>query len=163
MYDKKLVDLFNDLDGKEMEKARRSALRKAGNILKKETKKNLSQSVRNSYVKNPKYGKSLQSGVINKTTKENGVLTSIVHIMGDFRLKFFEKGTKERYIGKKEAKANNKKWDAEKIKKDPIKSKTYKRGRIKPTHFFAKARTAKEKEVFDSMNKILRQTINKIK
>ena len=62
-------------------------------MLVKATRNQLKRVVRNSNKRSVKYGKSLQSGVKCKLVKENGANVAKVHIMGDFRLKFFEKGT----------------------------------------------------------------------
>ena len=64
----------------------------------------------------------------------------VVHILGDFRLKFFELGTKVR-------------------KKRKTGDST---GRIEASYFFRKARQAKESEISNSMNDIIEQSIKRI-
>ena len=71
-----------------------------------------------------------------KTDKAYGEV--IVHIMGDYRLKFFEKGTKLR-----------------KTKKGA------ERGLIKPHHFFANARNS-ENEITDAVHNSITNALNKI-
>lgn len=151
--DSQVQNLFARLTSKDQKKAMKSALRKAASILVKKTKSNLKQVVKNSTKKSTKYGTSLQSGVKSKVDKEGK--EAEVHIMGDFRLKFFEKGTQPRttkgyrIVGKegrnliREGKGSNK-------------------GAITAKYFFKNAQDQTEKQIFDNLTNLLTISIKKI-
>lgn len=134
--------MFANLNSKKQAKVYRQALKKSAQILVKETKQQLKKSVHKINTKHTtKSGEtySLSRG-IKSTVKKDG-LQAKVHIMGDFRLKFFEMGTKPRYLRRKK--------------------KAY-RGKITPYKFFYKSQRLKEKEVFDSINKNIKDAILKV-
>ena len=83
-----------------------------------------------------KLGKPITQGV--KLTTEKAYNEVKVHIMGDFRLKFFEKGTKER-----------------------LTKKGASRGSIKPLYFFRTARQ-NESEIDSAIFRSLDEQLNKI-
>ena len=151
--DSQVQDLFKRLDSKDQKKAMKSALRKAASILVKKTKSNLKQVVRNTNVPSGKYKKVLQKGIQSKVAKDAN--EAEVHIMGDFRLKFFEKGTQQRvtkgykitgYDGKnlvREGKGSNK-------------------GKIEAKYFFKKAQDETEKQIFSNLTNLLTISINNI-
>lgn len=90
--------IFNKLTGKEQKKVIRTATRGAAQKLTKATKvqfRNTVGSVANH--RNWWNGKTLQSGIKYVSDKR---VSYKVHIMGDFRLKFWEMGTKQRYTKK---------------------------------------------------------------
>jgi hypothetical protein len=68
-----------------------------------------------------------------------------VHIMGEFRLKWYEMGTEKRQ------------W-----KRKGKKGQTVKTGDIKAKHFFKDAKDATERQIFDSMDSLISQSIDKI-
>ena len=108
-----------------------NALKEGAKVLKEQTIQQLASKVR-SNTPNKWNGKTMAQGVTVKADK--GISEVMVSIMGDFRLKFFENGTKERYtLGRK----NN-----------YLASHTLKKGRytgaIKATHFFRQARENEE-------------------
>lgn len=82
-------------------------------------------------------GKTMESGIKYKADKDYCEVS--VSIMGDFRLKFFEKGTKIRQTRK--TKAN--------------------RGSIKALNFFAAAR-ANEGEITDTINNSITESLKRI-
>jgi hypothetical protein len=86
-------------------------------IIRKEALANLRSSVRiRGYSRSSiKYGK-MDKGIKIVKGKVNSLFPGRIHIMGDYRLKWFERGTQERY--KKHAKSSS--------------------GSIKATHFFSK-------------------------
>ena len=90
----KVLLMFSELDSKRQKKAHRNALRKGTNILVREARKSLKTAVKKPNSKNWWNGKTLQSGIKSSINKE--VTEGKVHIMGDFRLKLFELGTKLR-------------------------------------------------------------------
>lgn len=135
---KQVISMFAELDRKNQKKVYRDALRKASGILIKQTRSNLKGIIKSSITKkSSKTGKSLSSGI--KSSIDRDATQSTVHIMGDFRLKFFEKGTSLR---------RNRKG--------------YNRGQIKPKYFFRAAKGTTEAEVFSSMEKIITESIIRV-
>lgn len=135
--DKKVLDLFKELDYKKQIKSYKQALRISARIIQKEAKASLKKEIGKSANQKGRYGR-LNSGIKIKVAR-NG-MSAKVHIMGDFRLKFFELGTDDRYIRKNNA---------------------Y-RGKMNATHFFQTARKAKEEEAENSLLKNLEKAIIKI-
>lgn len=89
-----LVKKFTELTGREQTKAKNTALRKGSDILVKAARQSL-RTVTKGY-NHPNYwnGKTLESGI--KYSRQRDSDTAKVHILGDFRLKFFELGTQLR-------------------------------------------------------------------
>lgn len=137
---KQVLQMFAELDSKRQKKVHRDALKKATGILLKEVRKNFRTVVKKPNSRNRWNGKTFSSGIKSSINKE--VTEGKVHILGDFRLKFFELGTKTRY--KKQTKGRPS------------------TGSIKATNFFKKAREAKESEISNSMNNIITQSILKV-
>lgn len=136
---KQVINLFADLTGKQQKQAHKAALRKSSSILVKETKKQLRKVIGKAINhKNKWNGKTLGSGI--KTSVDKKGESAKVHLLGDFRLKFFEMGTEKRHI--KKNKAN--------------------RGKIKPSYYFKQAKANKEREIFNSIDQLLTQSIVKI-
>lgn len=130
--------MFKELEPKHQKQVHRQALRKASNILIKQTKLNLKSFIKSSITKkSTKTGKSLQSGI--KASINKDATQSTVHIMGDFRLKFFEKGTNIRKT-----------------------KKGYNRGNIQARYFFKSAQSATESEVFSSMEQLITESIIRV-
>lgn len=150
----KVLLMFSELDSKRQKKAHRNALRKGTNILVREARKSLKTAVKKTNSKNWWNGKTLSSGIKSSINKE--VTEGKVHIMGDFRLKLFELGTKLR----KTSGANR----ASVRGKMPRyrQHKPSNRGSIKASNFFLKARNRKEKEISDNMNTIIAESIRKV-
>ena len=121
------------------DKKYRNALRKAGRILQKETKTQLRSVVGKTINhKNRWDGKTLGSGIKLKVDKK--ATEAKVHIMGDFRLKFFELGTTTRRLRKNGAN----------------------RGRMNASHFFRTAKDNKERAIFDNINQMVEESITRI-
>lgn len=97
--DKKVMNLFDSLDEDSSKRILMEALKKAGKKLQAETKSNLRARIGNKAA-SPNWwnGQTLESGITLKADKDYTEVS--VCIMKDFRLKFFEKGTKERYTSK---------------------------------------------------------------
>ena len=101
--DKEVIKALSNLSFKQMNKAYRNGMKKSLDPILKQTKQNLRNSgIRN--VNKPYIGKNGKKYI----SMLQGVKTSVyigdtedsygkVHIMKEFRLKWFEKGTKERY------------------------------------------------------------------
>lgn len=136
---RQVTQMFAELSGKQQRQSYRNALRRAAGILQKETKKQLRLVIGKAINhKNKWNGKSLGSGIKVKADKEGK--EAKVHILGDFRLKFFELGTKQRKLRKSGAN----------------------RGRIKASYFFKTAKANKEKEIFSQMDSLISQSIQRI-
>ena len=94
-----VLRMFSELNSRQQKNVYKNALRKAGRILQKETKTQLRSVVGKAINhKNRWNGKTLGNGVKMKVDKE--ATEAKVHIMGDFRLKFFELGTTTRQLRK---------------------------------------------------------------
>jgi hypothetical protein len=109
-FDKLVAELsFND---PQTFKRFSGALVKGAQVVKTKAVASLKRKVRSrGYSRNSiRYGK-LETGI--RTGKNEGLRTVFVHIMSDFRLKFFEMGTKKR-----------------------VTKKGYSRGKIEARHFF---------------------------
>jgi len=142
--DKEVIKALANLSFKQMNKAYRTGMKKALDPILKQTKVNLrSSGIRNvnkPYIgKNGKKYKSMLQGV--KTSVYIGDTEDSwgkVHIMSEFRLKFFEKGTNERHT-----------------------RKGWKRGSITPKWFFRNAVNQKGKEATDNLDENIRDAILK--
>lgn len=123
--------LLDDLGKENRNKIIFNALKEGAKVLKEQTLQQLASKVR-SNTPNKWNGKTMAQGVTVKADK--GISEVMVSIMGDFRLKFFESGTKERYTKPQ--------------KNNYLASHALKKGRytgaIKATHFFRQARENEE-------------------
>lgn len=143
---KDVLRLFADLSPKKQSRAFKNALKRGAQILVRETRKQLRASgIKGVTKRHPEWKNiSLNSGIkYGISRKQDNMAT--VHIMGDFRLKFFEKGTAPRhYIRKVGA------------------GKVHNTGSIRGVNFFARAKSLKETEIFENMNRLLAESIQKI-
>lgn len=142
--DREVIQALARMSFKSMNKAYRQGMKKALDPILKQTKVNLrSSGIRNvnkPYIgKNGKKYKSMLQGV--KTSVYMGDTEDSygkVHIMGEFRLKWFEKGTNVRQTRKG--------WN---------------RGSITPKWFFRSAVSQKGKEAVDNLDENIRESILK--
>ena len=127
--DSAVQNLFQSLDAENRKKVLLTALKAGGDKLAGNTKTQLRSKLgTGATTPNRWNGKTMESGIKYKADKDYCEVS--VSIMGDFRLKFFEKGTKIRQT--RRTKAN--------------------RGSITAFNFFAAAR-ANEGEITDNINK----------
>jgi HK97 gp10 family phage protein len=118
-----------------------TAFVKGAIIVKKEAVAELKNNVhiRGYSIDSIKYG-LMDKGI--KVVKYTKTIGAQVHIMGDFRLRFFEKGTAQRYY------------------------KGQNRGSIKATHFFKKAQDRSAlnayNQIIQELDKLIKETINKV-
>ena len=85
---RQVTSMFADLTSRQQRQVYRSALRKGAGILTTETKRQLRQTLgREASSRNWWNGRTLVSGV--KSNADRNRTEAKVHIMGDFRLKFF--------------------------------------------------------------------------
>lgn len=142
--DKDVIVALANLSFKKMNKAYKDGMKKSLDPILKQTKVNLRASgirnVNKPYMgKNGKTYKSMMQGVkssvyIGNTEDSFGK----VHIMKEFRLKWFEKGTQIRKT-----------------------SKGWNRGSISPKWFFRTAVNQKSKEAIDNLDENIRNSILK--
>ena len=142
--DREVIKALSRLSFKQMNKAYKEGMKKALDPILKQTKINLRNSgIRN--VSNPYIGRNGKK----YPSMIQGVKTSVyigdtedsygkVHIMKEFRLKFFEKGTSIRKT-----------------------RKGYNRGSIKPKWFFANAVSQMSKQAAESLDENIRNSIIK--
>lgn len=152
---KEVLGLFADLNSRQQKQVYRNALRRAANVLVKETRTQLKSKLgRKANSKNWWNGKTLVSGI--KSNADRQGKEAKIHIMGDFRLKFFEMGTSNR-----KTTGNN---SASVRGKTPIRrqKKSANRGRINSMRFFSTAKQNKEKEIFDSLDKLISESIQRV-
>ena len=140
--DKEIIKALSNLSFKQMNKAYRNGMKKSLDPILKQTKQNLRNGgIRN--VNKPYIGKNGKKYI----SMLQGVKTSVyigdtedsygkVHIMKEFRLKWFEKGTSIRKT-----------------------RKGYNRGSIKPKWFFATAVRQKQNEAVNNLDENIRNSI----
>jgi hypothetical protein len=141
MNNSEILQMFSELNSRQQKKAHKIALQKGTSILVRETKRNFKSVVKRPNSHNRWNGKTFVSGIKNSINKE--ATEGKVHIMGDFRLKFFELGTNERIRKKRKYSGTS-------------------TGTIKAHYFFKKARESKESEISANMNDIIEQSIRKV-
>ena len=140
--DKEVIKALSNLSFRQMNKAYRNGMKKSLDPILKQTKQNLRNSgIRN--VNKPYIGKNGKKYI----SMLQGVKTSVyigdtedsygkVHIMKEFRLKWFEKGTQLRKT-----------------------RKGYNRGDIKPKWFFATAVRQRQNEAVNNLDENIRNSI----
>lgn len=139
--------LFEELNEENRNSVVFAGLKKAAETLQKLTKQNLRKEL-GTGATSSNHWQPMERGIHIKPEKD--YLQIQVSIMNDFRLKFFEKGTKERYLKKDHIKS-----DGHKLKKGSY------RGSIKAHHFFADARN-NESAIFGAMEEAMTDKLNKI-
>lgn len=154
---KELENTLNNLDEDEVRNIIFKAVYAGAKELQRQTQSFFKSSMGESanhiskYIKRPFY-----EGITVKGDK--AYLEATVAIMKDFRLKFFEKGTKERYI--KQSGHSDYTRKKKRYIKDTGKSNY--RGRIQPKHFFSDARENFNYILEGTIYKSIEQSLNKI-
>lgn len=147
-----ILDNFNEGNRKT---AIFNSLVKGGKELVEETKRELVKALPNA-ARGERYGTPMTKGVKMKKDKDYDEVK--IHIMGDYRLKFFEMGTDERYLKKP---LPHKETSRYKYKSGSNNTGgTPHRGRIKAKHFFQKAR--EDGRITDEVMNNLIKEINKL-
>lgn len=166
--DREVMMMFKRLTGPELKKAELAALRSSANILKKRTDLNFKDtkiglSIRRKEKITRKNGKKINRirriATVKVLKKESA---AIVHIMSDYRVKWFEKGTKERRTkGYRYRIASNiyRKGNRRYYKKEGAARRT---GSIDPRWFFRDAQNQTERQIFDNLDKEISKAIIKI-
>lgn len=149
---RQVLEMFSQLSKKKMKKVHRQALRKAAKVIQKEAKVELRKATtayrsNKSNLKNGWHLKKKKDGTLTAKSLQDGIKSSVskevdsakVHILGDFRLKWFEKGTRNRQT-----------------------RKGYSRGSMKATHFFKIARQRKEQQAEQELQRFIRESILRV-
>ena len=158
--DSQFMQLARSLTGPQIKRAYRRQLKKSAEMLKKETDRlfaeNTHLSKRHIEVVNRK-GKVIKGVEAGKATVriyvgKKDMPHAKVHIMGDYMMKWFEMGTKER---------KTKGWKIIGQYKRRKDGKSRRTGRIKPEHLFDRAQKSTESAIYQSMKEGLKQEIMK--
>lgn len=157
--------MFDALTSEEMKKVGLSALRKGAVILQKETERRFKSKIN---IDNRKVTVTKSNGKTKEKIRRIAALKVLkkemavkVHIMSDFRLKFFEQGTKTREtkgrknLGSFQLRKGGRKYTIRT-------GKGRRTGSIKAGWFFKDAKASKEKEIFDSLDSTLSKEIIRI-
>jgi hypothetical protein len=163
--------MFERLSGKERKKAQINALRSSARILQKQTEENFKHLVTKSNTGSGRLGSRTETYRTKKSkeVKKKYRIASVkvikgdtpsvkVHIMSDFRAKFFELGTKDR-------KTRGHKVTGYGGKRSWYKTRTGKggaRGKITAGYYFRRAQEQTERKIFDNMDEEMRKAITKI-
>lgn len=133
-----VLQMFSEFDLKQRKAVYRRATKNALNIVKKQALQNLRGVINPKMIgKKDKWGNSFRTSITTKVYK-NGK-SGVIHILKNFKLKFFELGTDERYR----------------------KNGGY-TGKINKSEFFSRAKRSKEQEVFNSIDRLISESIKKI-
>lgn len=151
-----IENILNELNENNRKEIIFKSLVKGGNELVKETKRELKKSLPQGATSGNRYGTPMESGVKLKKDKDYDEVK--VHIMGDYRLKFFEMGTDERYLKKPLKHKEDARYKYR--NNSDVNSKPY-RGKISPKHFFKNARENNDAITDEILNNIINE-INKI-
>lgn len=154
-YDE-IVKMLNRLDGDTLNGILLTASKSAADELRDQTKTILLQKLPAAANKG-KYGKPMTKGIISKADKDYTL--SYVSIMREFRLKFFEQGTdqrfrKIRYSGKDKAGR-----DRKVLRKDNANAPT---GKITALDFFKEARERYSSQILDDMQGAIIKSLERI-
>ena len=138
--------MFSELDFKKRKTVYRRATKNALDIVKKQALQNLKGVIKPSMIgKKDKWGNSFRTGIVTKVYNDS--TSGVIHIMQNFKMKFFEMGTKARYA------TTHKGYSLRKSRYT---------GKIKASNFFSNARKQKESEVFNSIDRLITESIIKI-
>ena len=155
--DSQVQAVFSALNVKNQKKTLMGGIRKSAQILINRTKALIKSNLNNTTKANRFNGKKMVNGVKFKADREK--LEGKVHIMGDFRLKFFEKGTVERFT-----KGRKKIWNGgfRGGRRDyNRKGKGHSTGAIKSIGFFKQAKADTEQQVFSTLTANIKESIMK--
>lgn len=153
--DKELLAALNRLSKKGMKDVVKRTLNRVGGMLQTEARKNLKAVTKRSNITGSKTAKGyvkkpLQKGITKSVWRNNEGVT--VTIIGDYRLKWFEKGTDERYKKKYKSRKTGK---MERFKKKKA------TGQMTGSHFFQRAINAKQGAIVNTINTTLSKEIKK--
>ena len=139
-----VMRMFREFDRRKINRAYKQATKKALGIIKQEVVSNL-RKVTKKINRKDKWGMTLRKGIVTNDNK-----SGVIHIMKNFKLKFFELGTKDRYNVAKGSRKTGR-----------LKKKRY-TGKITASHFFMNAVNAKKTEAYRNMEQLISESIQKI-
>lgn len=152
--------MASNLTGDEIKKAKLRTVRYSANILKKETdSKYLFLRKRKEKPQSQKKRTFRKGQAVVKVDTRTGIAK--IHIMGDYMMKWFELGTKERktkgrkIIGYYTLRAGGRKYLLRK-------GKGRRSGSINPHYYFRSAQNATEQRIFSEMKTRMTEEIHKI-
>ena len=149
-----LKAMLSELEPKHMKKVRRETLKKSASKLVTATRRNLRSVTKHANSRNWWNNRTLQSGVRYRIDQD--VTSAKIHIMGDYRLIFLEKGTALRYTTGKSSKSVRGKKPSRRQKR-----RAY-RGKINAKWFFRDAREQKSKEIESEIKAEIEKAIEKV-
>lgn len=152
---RELQKKLSQLSSKNQKKAYREALREGGRIIGNKAKYYLRAVTDAANHKNWWDGKTLASGIVVRVNRD--ITAATISILRDFRLKFFQDGTKQRTTLGRKTDAGR----SIRIKTNKRIAAGANRGRIKPTNFFIKAQESTEKNVKELLDRSISKAINK--
>lgn len=136
---KEFLRNLNRLSSKNHKRAIRKSLIEGAKVTVKEARRGLRMAVgKTAFKKSKKTGKSIASGIrysAQKNILDNGVK---VHIMKDFRLRFYEKGTVDRHT-----------------------KRGYDRGKIAKTNFFTNSLPRCQEKAFEKVQETFKNEVLK--
>lgn len=151
-----VLQMFGELDKKHRRRVFRNTMNEGGRKLVNATKRNLrnvqtASGKLNTKSKNKWNGKTLEQGVKYRTNRDNTSVT--VNILNDFRLKFFEMGTSDRYAGAR--------YRGGKYRQQRGTRKAF-RGRIREYRFFEQAIKEEAPKISKSFQETAVKHVNRV-
>lgn len=160
-----VIHAFESLTGKERDKIFRVELRKAAMVLVNETdiyfKKKIKQSTETISKVSKTGKKTISKRKVAKIKMLREGVGAKVHIMADYKAKWFEMGTRERVT------KGNRRVGYFRLRSDSNRryflrlGKPAKRGALTPGHFFRDAQRSKEDEIFQRIDTDISKAIIK--
>lgn len=141
---REFMTVLDRLKPKEYQRAFKKSIRTALQVLRKQAIENLKGETK-LINKKDKYNKTLKEGIRLAVYKDQ--LAGVVHIMGNFKLKWFQNGTVDRY---------NKKVNGKALKKERF------TGHMEKSNFFTNAKSQTEAQVMQKLDEQIQQNILKI-
>lgn len=142
-----VMRMFREFDRRKINRTYKQATQKALGIIRQEVVSNL-RKVTKKINRKDKWGMTLRKGIVTNVYRDNK--SGVIHIMKNFKLKFFELGTKDRYNIAKGSRKTGK-----------LKKKRY-TGKIPAYHFFTNAVNSKKTEAYRNMEQLIIESIQKI-
>lgn len=170
--------MVNNLTGKEMKRVINRTLRISANILKKETESKFTSGlkIRKNLMTYRKDSRkvTVRKQLVKVISDRKNKQAVKIHIMGNFKAKFFEKGTNVRFT--KGRTTGTTSWGKRKIKvRSGIEVKSYmwgkrrifryqgaKRGSNQAGYYFKNAQSEKEYEIFSNIDQAMSREIIKL-
>lgn len=158
--DSQVQAVFSALSEKKQKKALMGGIRKSAQILIRRTKQLIKSKLRNTNKPSRFNGKKMVNGV--KFKGDNRELEGKVHIMGDFRLKIFEKGNYKTHPRKTKSrkKVFNGSFRGGRRQYNRI-GEGHSTGNIQALYFFKQAKADTEQQIFSTLTANIKESIMK--